>query len=407
MLVSMLRLPILTAEDRTPDLEPTARPVDEFWRPVVAVWELTLRCDLACNHCGSRAGHARSRELSTEECLNVADQLADFGVKEVSLIGGEAYLHPGWLEVVGRLARRGIEVAMVSGGRGIRQELVKAAKDAGLSSLSISVDGVGKTHDDLRNLDGLYAQTLGVFSTLREQQMPFSVNTQINRKNLHELHELVRLVVEVGAHSWQAGLTVPMGRAADASDLVLQPVDLLALFPRLAELKRVLDAGGVSFYPGNNLGYFGPFEEVLRGDMPRGHMYACGAGRTSLGIESDGTIKGCPSLPTSAFAGGNILEHGLLNIWERSSRLRFTRELTVADLWGYCRTCYYAEVCKGGCNWTSHVLLGKIGNNPLCHHRALEMARQGKKERLEKTHRAPGLPFDFGRFEIVEDAFTS
>jgi MoaA/NifB/PqqE/SkfB family radical SAM enzyme len=41
------------------------------------VWELTLRCDLACDHCGSRAGKARPDELSTDEALDVVRQLAD------------------------------------------------------------------------------------------------------------------------------------------------------------------------------------------------------------------------------------------------------------------------------------------------------------------------------------------
>jgi len=37
-------------------LAPEARPQDRAWRPIYAVWELTLKCDLACRHCGSRAG---------------------------------------------------------------------------------------------------------------------------------------------------------------------------------------------------------------------------------------------------------------------------------------------------------------------------------------------------------------
>jgi MoaA/NifB/PqqE/SkfB family radical SAM enzyme len=64
--------------------------------PAYVVWELTLRCDHACTHCGSRAGVARERELSTAEALVVVDQLASMGAREVVLIGGEAYLHDGF-----------------------------------------------------------------------------------------------------------------------------------------------------------------------------------------------------------------------------------------------------------------------------------------------------------------------
>ena len=65
---------------------------DETSPPSIAVWEITLRCDLACRHCGSRAGRERPDELTTSEALDVVRQMADLGVKEVTLIGGEAYL---------------------------------------------------------------------------------------------------------------------------------------------------------------------------------------------------------------------------------------------------------------------------------------------------------------------------
>ena len=81
-------------------LAPEARPIDRELRPIYAVWEVTLRCDLACRHCGSRAGHARPDELTTEEALDLVRQLAELGVKEVTLIGGEAYLRPDWLAII-------------------------------------------------------------------------------------------------------------------------------------------------------------------------------------------------------------------------------------------------------------------------------------------------------------------
>ena len=81
------------------------------------------------------------------------------------------------------------------------------------------------------------------------------------------------------------------------------------------------------------------------------------------------------------------------------------RTRTVADLSGHCATCYYAAECLGGCSWTAHVLFGKIGNNPYCHHRALDLLAQGKRERIVMVERAEGVPFDHGRFEVVVEDF--
>ena len=58
-----------------------------------------------------------------------------------------------------------------------------------------------------------------------------------------------------------------------------------------------------------------------------------------------------------------------------------------------------------GCTWTSHVLFGRRGNNPYCHHRALELLRMGERERLELAEKAPGAPFDFGRYRLVREAW--
>ena len=227
------------------------------------------------------------------------------------------------------------------------------------------------------------------------------MNTQINRLSLPELPEVLEAAIAAGAHSWQIQLTVAMGRAADAPEVLLQPYDMLELFPLLARLKARCDQAGVRLWPGNNVGYFGPYESVLRGTHPRGHGSSCGAGCVTLGIEADGAIKGCPSLHTAEWTGGNIRDASLSDIWERSPRLRYTRDRTVEDLWGFCRTCYYADECRAGCTWTASSLFGRPGNNPMCHHRALEMQRLGKRERLVPLVSAPGQPFDHGQFEII------
>jgi radical SAM protein with 4Fe4S-binding SPASM domain len=193
-----------------------------------------------------------------------------------------------------------------------------------------------------------------------------------------------------------------MGRAVDEPDVLLQPYDLVELFPVLDTLVRRARELGVNVVAGNNLGYFGPYERALRGRRRgAGWSTGCGAGRFALGIEADGTIKGCPSLATSRWAGGNVREAPLREIWQRAAALRYTRDRTVADLWGYCGECYYADACRAGCTWTADVLFRRPGNNPYCHHRALELQKRGLRERVVRVEEAPGVPFDDGRFELV------
>lgn len=372
-------------------------------RLVHAVWELTLACDLGCRHCGSRAGKPRPDELSTAEALDVVQQLAAMGAREVSLIGGEAYLRDDWHVIARAIHDAGMIATMVTGGRGFDRGRARLAAEAKVDSVSVSIDGIGETHDVQRGLAGAFDAAVAALRNLTEAGVSVSANSQLNRLSLPDLDAMLDLFLEHRARAWQVILTVPMGRAADRPDWLFQPWELLDLFPRLARLAERGRRGGLRLFPSNNVGYFGPFEELLGAAPENGGAYfqGCGAGELTIGIESDGTIKGCPSLPTSSYSGGNVRAARLLDLWNRSERLAFTRESRVGELWGFCRECYYAPVCQGGCAWTAHVFFGRRGNNPYCHHRALEMKDRGLRERLVRLDPAPGEPFDHGRFDLV------
>src|SRR5690606_3968452 len=111
----------------------------------------------------------------------------------------------------------------------------------------------------------------------------------------------------------------------------------------------------------------------------------------------------CPSLGGERSIGGYWREHGFDRIWADAPQMQYTRVRTIDDLWGFCRTCYYASLCMGGCTSISEPLLGRPGNNPYCHHRALELDRQGLRERVERVATARGEPFDNALFRVVRE----
>jgi radical SAM protein with 4Fe4S-binding SPASM domain len=375
------------------------------FHPAYVVWELTLRCDQPCTHCGSRAGEARPSELSTAEALGVVAQLQALRTREVVLIGGEAYLHPGFLEVVSALRTAGIRPVLTTGGRGVTPALAREAAAAGLAAASVSVDGLEPTHDLMRASPGSFASATRALRAFGEAGVACAANTNLNRLNEGDLEALYAHLRGCGIRAWQVQLTAALGRAADRPAMLLQPYDLLGLLPRIAALKAEAFRDGVTLLPGNNLGYFGPEEALLRSPVKGGldHWQGCQAGRFVMGIESDGAVKGCPSLQTATYVGGNLRERPVREVWEGAPELAFTRARTVEDLWGFCRTCPFAATCLGGCTFTAHALFGRPGNNPYCHFRARTLAQRGVRERLVPEAPAPGRPFDSGRFRLVEE----
>lgn len=383
--------------------------------PAYVVWELTLACDHACAHCGSRGSLAREGELTTAEALECADELAELGTREVVLIGGEAYLHDGFFEIARRLSERGVTPIVTTGGWGVTPELALRMAEAGIKRVSVSVDGLEPAHDRMRAKRGSFRQCLSALESIKQAGMSPQANTNFNRFNTHDLEGLYLTLLAAGVRSWQVQITSPLGRAADRPQMLFQPYDLLDFIPRLARVKERALKEGMKISLGNNLGYFGPEETLLRSTRVehRDHWGGCQAGRFIMGIESDGAVKGCPSLQTQSYVGGRWREvraeheRPIAHIWEHTPELAFARDRSRGDLWGYCATCPLADVCLGGCSFTAHGFFGRPGNNPLCHFRAIQHQKRGLRERLVRVERAPGAPFDSARFEIVVEPFDA
>jgi Y-X(10)_GDL-associated radical SAM protein len=373
--------------------------------PVHVVWEITLACDLKCRHCGSRAGRAREDELTTRECLDVIDSLARLGTREVTMIGGEAYLRRDWVELVRAIRGHGMYCALQTGGRNLSERRLEAAVAAGLQGVGVSVDGLEPLHDDLRGVKGSYQKALETIRRVKRSGLAVSANTQIGARTMADLPELMRALIAAGATHWQLQLTVAMGNAVDDPELLLQPYQIAELMPLLAELHREGLERDFLLLPGNNIGYFGPFEHVFRGiGNDAVHWSGCAAGQNVIGLEADGSMKGCPSLRTKGFTGGNVRHTPPEEIWHQAEALHFARARSVDDLWGFCRSCYYADVCRAGCTWTADSLFGRPGNNPYCHHRTLQLEKQGLRERVVKKRDAPGESFAIGEFALVVEA---
>ena len=77
------------------------------------------------------------------------------------------------------------------------------------------------------------------------------------------------------------------------------------------------------------------------------------------------------------------------------------------DLWGFCKSCYYADICRGGCTWTADSLFGRPGNNPYCHYRVLQLEKQGLRERVVKKREAAKKPFAIGEFELIVEQLSN
>lgn len=354
------------------------------FRPRIGVWELTLKCNLRCRHCGSRAGAARADELALHEALALCDQLADLGCRFMTLSGGEPLMRKDWPLIAEKLIERGVTVGMITNGILFDDTQARAAKMVGLETVAFSVDGFQESHEYQRRVPGQWSQVLESIDRCHKHGLRPSVVTTINRRNVSELEALRGLLAEHRVQRWQVQFATPTGNMADNRSLLMDPEALLEAVPMIARMCR--DGKTPRVYPGHDVGYYGEPEEALREQVTKFPVWTgCSAGCSVIGIESNGNIKGCLSLPSSMngvddFIEGNVRQSSLKEIWERPDAFKYNRQFTVDELGGFCRTCEYAEVCRGGCTWTTFAEAGAVRDNPYCYWRQLKLRERGERE---------------------------
>ena len=86
------------------------------YQPITCVWEVTMGCNMRCGHCGSSCMEPLSDELTTEEALNLCGQIAELGLKWITLSGGEPLTRKDIPLLVKRLSSLGVTVNIITNG---------------------------------------------------------------------------------------------------------------------------------------------------------------------------------------------------------------------------------------------------------------------------------------------------
>jgi len=324
------------------------------------VWEITLACCFNCVYCGSRGGKARENELTLNECLDVAEQLRGLGCRRVSLIGGEVFMRRDWPQIVRALTGHGIKTCVITNGFTMSAGIVAALKDTQVESVAVSLDGPERVHDALRHR-GSYARALEAISVLTQNGIPVSVISALRSDNWALLGELYETLKGYPIFAWQLQACSPMGNAAENGlDVLFDAESVMSFVARTAP-----DA---PFYIGvaDNIGYYSPEEGRIRG--PGGFRFeGCGAGLTSIGIDSVGNVRGCESMYDDSFIEGNLRERTLHDIWEDERSFAYNRGFRRSMLTGGCAECEYGGVCAGGCRSYNYFANGgRLYESPLC-----------------------------------------
>jgi radical SAM protein with 4Fe4S-binding SPASM domain len=373
--------------------------MQSFERPYVISWNLTYRCNLACEHCYLDAGgtplvgtenFADRSELGTEECYRVIDDIAAFAPECLTILtGGEPLLRRDILDIVRRASERGLWVVVGTNGVKITENVAHRLAEAGARGLSLSLDALDPDrHDRFRRVRGAWHNTVEGAGILNRTGLSFIVQTTAGSHNVGELDAIADFAHErLAARVWNLYFLVPTGRGQFVSDMTpAQYDDVLASLYRIQrryEGRMLVNAKCAPHYiktvlensSGVHEGAEGsPVSQDARattsswsGPSPirtySGGAGGCPAGTHYMGIRPNGDVTPCPYLPVFA---GSLRSATLASLWTDSEL--FTGIRRRSSLGGRCGACEMNAHC-GGCRARAYGMTGDVmAEDPLCTH---------------------------------------
>lgn len=347
------------------------------FKPITAVWEITMGCNLRCKHCGSSCDNALEGELTTKEALELCKGLGKLGFKWITISGGEPTTRKDWHIIANGLTENGVIPNMITNGWLMNEEIAKNAKEAGINTIAFSVDGLKETHDFIRR-EGSFDRIMNAMDIVISHGINCAVITTICNKNLDELQQMKELFIEKKVGNWQIQLGLPMGNMAEYKEFIVEPYHMNQIVDFAYEASKnesmIIDLADC-------MGYFDKKEIEIRKRGRGGKGYSwngCGAGKYSIGILHNGDITGCTSIRDKSLIEGNIKTTPIEEIWNNKNSFAWNRNLSKDKLNGFCSKCVHGNKCKGGCTNSRLVFGGNIyaSNNFCLYKNAVNTAKE-------------------------------
>lgn len=305
--------------------------------------EVTPRCNLSCIHCGSRCDeHAQVEEVSLDEWKRVLDEVAtDFGTDVfVAVTGGEPTLWGDLCELGHYITDKGFSWGMTTNGTLIDKRMAHALADAGLKSVSVSIDGMSDAHDAVRRVAGSRAAAVRGIENLAAtgRLKAIQVTSVMNHQTMGELDALFDDMVRLPIDSWRVINVEPIGSALGHPEMLMTPDDMDRLLSFIREKRN--SQWPVCYGCPHYLGL--EYEGELRD-----WFWLCSAGIHIMSVMHTGDIGSCLDIerrPETIF--GNIRRDRLSDVW-RDGFGPYRQENGMADLNEECSKCPDKRICRG------------------------------------------------------------
>jgi len=331
--------------------------------------EITNFCNLRCAYCSHFLSPGDvGEDIPLETWLRFFEELGRCAVMSVCLSGGEPFFRPDLREIIRGIIANRMRFAVLSNGTLIDHDMAAFLADTGhCDYVQVSIDGsVDTTHDAFRG-EGNFVKAICGVRTLQEHGISAAVRVTVHRKNVHELDDIVRFLLEdLNLPSFSTNSACHMGLCRKNAELTqLNVAERVMAMEKLLTLNEKyggrINATAGPLADGIIWGEMEQARQEKRGPMEgRGSLTGCNGTSKNIAVRADGMIVPCLQLGHMTL--GRINEDDLLDIWQNHPKLEMFRNRFQKSLeqFSFCQNCPYIHYCTGNCPATAYTITGEV-----------------------------------------------
>lgn len=316
--------------------------------------EVTNKCELYCIHCSNEGSPLDDREISFQKCVNIINEAADMGVREISISGGEPLLWPHLSKIIEvAYYKKIISTIFTSGYAPNAAELLADLKRVGLTKAIFSLYSSSKVqHEQITRRKGSFDKTLDVIMYANSIGLETELHFVVMSYNYNQIDKVVKLAKDCGTNTVSILRFAPQGRGSLLTNAVLNKVQNLELQKHIFELRN----------QGYNIRTGTPYNFLLVNENRQ-----CESGMNKMTIDPDLRIYPCDgfkNILAEDFVGTNELskleKESLSNCWQYSPYLLCLRNYLTTDINQTCKDCSALKKCMSGCTAQKVLKHGKL-----------------------------------------------
>ncbi len=349
--------------------------------PRLVYWEATQSCALSCLHCRAESVPYRNPfELDSAEAQSLMQQIVAFGgdpLPHLVITGGDPLRRPDLSDLIVYGRSLGLSISVTPAGTdALTPQVVHGLKEAGISSIALSLDGsTAAIHDAFRGVAGSFHWTLGGAQAVVDAGIPLQINTLVSAQTLADIPQIYRVVRQMGITRWALFFLVATGRGEDLAEV--SPEESEVLLNWLGEIMRhpdtpfiikTTEAHHYRRIAVQKMRRALSEEAILQ--TPVGRGFGIRDGNGIVFVSHVGQVFPSGFLPISA---GNVRKQSLADIYRHSDLFRQLRDPDALS--GKCGTCAFRTLC-GGSRARAYAASGDpMASDPFCPYQPREERR--------------------------------